>query len=88
MKLIFGMKEVGDDIISVYGSSGSKCIKGGVGVIFWDNVGWDVSINVCASVDNDFVDEVVSGNDRWAKLKVEDEFYSENDSSVSKDVKM
>ena len=39
MKLFFGMSEVRDDIISVYGSSVSKCIIGGVGVIVGSNVG-------------------------------------------------
>ena len=68
------MSEFRDDIISVYGIYGSKCIKGGVGVIFWDNVGWDVSINVCASVDNDFVGGLGIGNDGRTKLKVEDDF--------------
>ena len=71
MKLILGMSEVRDDIISVYGIYGSKYIKVGVGVIFWDNVGWDVGINVCASVDNDFVGEVGSCNDGWANLVFE-----------------
>ena len=52
------------------------------------NVHWDVGINVGASVDNDFVGEVGSGNNWWAKLKVEDELYSDNNSSVSKGINM
>ena len=44
--------------------------------------------NVGASVDDEFVGEGVSGNDGWAKLKVEDAFYSEKEISVGKDVKI
>ena len=63
------MAEVGDDISSVGGNSVSKCIKVGVGVIFWDNVCWDVGINFGARVDNDVVGEVGSGYNAWAKIK-------------------
>ena len=52
------------------------------------NVGWDVGRYVDTLVDNEVVSEVGSGNDGWAKLMVEDAFYSDNESSVSKYFKM
>ena len=63
MKLFLGIAALGDDSISVYGSSVSKCIKGGVGFIVVGNVGWDVCRTVGDRFDNDVVGEVGSGYD-------------------------
>ena len=78
------MSEVIDDISLVDGSSVSKCIKGIVCLVFGVNVGWYMSRNVSASVDNDVFVEIGSGNDGWAKLIVENEVYFKNDISVYK----
>ena len=88
VKLILVIKKVGDDIGSGYVVSVSKCIKGGVGVIFGGNVGWYVVRNVDDSVDIYVVSEVGGGYVGGYKLKVEYEVYSYKDSSVSKYVKM
>ena len=68
MKSFLGMAKVRDDISLVYGSSVSKCIKCGVGVIFIGNVGWYVGMNFVDIVDRYVVGKVGSDDDGLAKI--------------------
>ena len=57
-------------------------------MIVGGNIVWDVGRNVGASVDVYVVGKAGSGDYGRAELKVKDEVYYDNESSVSKKVKM
>ena len=68
LKLVMVMAEVGGDIVSGYGRSIGKGIKGGFNIRFGDSVNWYIGRVIGSGVNIDVDNEVVSGDNGGVKL--------------------